>query len=166
MVMKTMFAALLAAACALAAAQEGAGWTEKPLAFSAFYACAAPSAADGGAAAPLLEDRLDLIRPLRLRLLHDGPYTSREMVVGLAAPGGETVAIHFYFSGFQNGTYTLETAPEGHPSPLFENCGGAFRMYPLEGSGSTVEFVLYNERGRAADGIYAAFDIDSSLLHY
>jgi hypothetical protein len=163
---KFVFCLLFSASVAAnGAAQEGGGWTEKPLVFSAFYTCTAGVENDG-AVERYLEDSLEEIRPQMLRLLHDGPYSSKEMVFDFTTRGGETVAIHLYFSDFQNGTYTLETVSEPYSFVLFKNCGGNFRMYPLEGNSSTFEFVLYNEAGRAGDNIYAAFDIDSSLLYY
>jgi hypothetical protein len=166
MVMRRVFCLFFSAwAAVIGAAQEGGGWVEKPLAFSAFYTCTA-GAGNGGGIEGYLENSLDEIRPLALRLLHDGPYSSKEMTVAFATRGGETVSIHLYFADFQNGTYTLKTAAEQYPSALFKNCGGNFRMYPLEGNSSTFEFVLYNEMGRPGDGIYAAFDIDSSLLYF
>jgi hypothetical protein len=165
-VVKKIFAALLCAAAAAVFSQEGGGWTEKPLAFSAFYTCTARVLREDGGVERYLENSLDEIRPRGIRLLHDGPYSSREIVVAFTTRGGEAVTIHFYFSDFQHGTYTLETVAEPYSFVLFRNCGGDFRMYPLEGNSSTFEFVLYNEAGRTGDNIYAAFDVDSSLLYF
>jgi hypothetical protein len=160
------FVVLLFVVTAAVFSREEKGWTEKPLVFSAFYTCTAGAVTEDGVVEKFLEDSLDEIRPLKIKLLHDGPYSSKEIVVDFTTRGGETVSIHFYFNDFQNGTYVLETTWEKHSFVLFKNCGGNFRMYPLEGNSSTFEFVLYNETGRTGDNIYAAFDIDSSLLYY
>jgi hypothetical protein len=158
-------AALLFAFAAAAFAQQGEGWTEKPLVFSAFYTCTAGAVTRDGGAEKFLEDSLEEIRPLKIAVLNGDYSGGKEAAVYFNTRGGETVQIHFYFSDFQSGTYTLETAWEPYSFVLFKNCGGNFRMYPVAGKGTTFEFALYNEMGRAGDNLYLAFQIDVSLLY-
>jgi hypothetical protein len=115
---------------------------------------------------------MDEIRPLKIALLNNDYSQGKEIVVYFNTRGGETVRIHFYFSALQSGTYTLETAWEPYSFVLFKNCSGNFRMYPLEEAGPIleeetpiIEFVLYNEMGRAGDNIYLVFQINVSLLY-
>jgi hypothetical protein len=157
-----VFALFMAAALG---AQEGEGWTEKPLVFSAFYTCTGGAAAEDGNVVKFLEDSLEEIRPEKIAVLNGDYSGGKEVAVYFNTRGGETVRIHFYFGDLQSGTYTLETAWEPYSFVLFKNCGGNFRMYPLEGKGTAFEFALYNEMGRAGDNLYLAFHIDVSLLY-
>jgi hypothetical protein len=159
---KRYFAAVCAVflfAALAAFAQEG--WTEKPLVFSAFYTCTGVTE-DG---VKFMEDSMEEMRPEKIAVLNGDYSRGKEIAVYFNTRGGETVRIHFYFGDLQSGTYTLETAWEPYSFVLFKNHNGNFRMYPLEGKGTTFEFALYNEMGRAGDNLYLAFHIDVSLLY-